>query len=221
VSPRPRQTTDAAILGAAGRAIGRLGPVRLTLADVAREAGVSPATLVQRFGSKRGLLLALTAAGPDENRRQFEAIRRANPSPTNALFALGDCWAQFMGTPEEISNGLAFLQIDLTDPDFRRHAVANAELVEGETRRLIAEALDAGELSGCEPAPLARVLGAALHGSLVSWAIHRKGTLADWLRRDLEAVLQPYRTRRARRRPSTQRLTKRRARKDRRGRSEF
>jgi AcrR family transcriptional regulator len=196
VSPRPRQTTDAAILGAAARAIGRLGPGRLTLAEVAREAGVSPATLVQRFGSKRGLLLALAAAGPEENRRQFEAIRQANPSPTDALFALGDCWAQFMGTPEEISNGLAFLQIDLTDPEFRRHAVANAELVEGETRRLIAEALKAGELAGCEPAPLARVLGAALHGSLVSWAIHRKGTLGDWLRRDLEAVLRPYRAQR-------------------------
>jgi AcrR family transcriptional regulator len=182
-------------LWAAGRAIGRLGPVRLTLADVAREAGVSPATLVQRFGSKRGLLLALAAAGPEENRRQFAAIRQANPSPTDALFALGDCWAQFMGTPEEISNGLAFLQIDLTDPDFRRHAIANAEFMEGETRRLIAAALEAGELTGCEPAPLARVLGATLHGSLVSWAIHRKGALGDWLRRDLEEVLQPYRAR--------------------------
>jgi AcrR family transcriptional regulator len=201
MSPRPRQTTDAAILGAAARAIGQLGPVRLTLADVAREAGVSPATLVQRFGSKRGLLLALAAAGPEENRRQFAVIRQAHRSPTAALFALGDCWAQFMGTPEEISNGLAFLQIDLTDPDFRRHAIANAELVEGETRRLIADALEAGELAGCEPARLARVLGAALHGSLVSWAIHRKGALGDWLRRDLEAVLRPYRTRAAKRRP--------------------
>jgi len=213
VSPRPRQTTDAAILWAASRAIGRLGPVRLTLADVGREAGVSPATLVQRFGSKRGLLLALAAAGPDENRRQFEAIRQANPSPTDALFALGDCWAQFMGTPEQISNGLAFLQIDLTDPDFRRHAIANAELIEGETRRLIADALDAGELAGCEPAPLARVLGAALHGSLVSWAIHRKGALGDWLRRDLEAVLMPYRSRttqRTQRKRRTQRRSQRR-----------
>lgn len=215
MSPRPRRTTDAALLGAAARAIGRLGPARLTLADVAREADVSPATLVQRFGSKRGLLLALAASGPDENRRQFAAIRQANPSPTEALFALGDCWAQFMGTPEQISNGLAFLQIDLTDPDFRRHAIANAELVEGETRRLIADALKAGELAGCEPAPLARVLGAALHGSLVSWAIHRQGALGDWLRKDLEAVLQPYRARsgqRGRRARARSQLRGRRAR---------
>ena len=40
----------------------RLGPARLTLAEVAKEAGLSPATLVQRFGSKRGLMLALWAA---------------------------------------------------------------------------------------------------------------------------------------------------------------
>ncbi|MCA1563440.1 MAG: TetR/AcrR family transcriptional regulator, partial [Acidobacteria bacterium] len=42
---------------AAIQVMARLGPVRLTLADVAREIGLSPATLVQRFGSKRGLLL--------------------------------------------------------------------------------------------------------------------------------------------------------------------
>ena len=34
----------------------RLGPTQLTLADVAKEAGVVPATLIQRFGTKRGLL---------------------------------------------------------------------------------------------------------------------------------------------------------------------
>ena len=61
MSPRPRTTTDAAILIATHRAVTRVGPMRLTLADVAREAGFSPATLVQRFGSKRQLLLALVA----------------------------------------------------------------------------------------------------------------------------------------------------------------
>src|SRR5438874_2348746 len=58
MSPRRRATTDEAILMATHSAVTRLGPTRLTLADVAREAGISPATIVQRFGSKRGLLLA-------------------------------------------------------------------------------------------------------------------------------------------------------------------
>ena len=61
MSPRPRQNTDLEILYAAFRAIARLGPSKLTLADVAREADVSPASLVQRFGSKRALLLAASS----------------------------------------------------------------------------------------------------------------------------------------------------------------
>jgi AcrR family transcriptional regulator len=197
MTPRPRLTSDESILAGAARAIGRLGPARLTLADVAREVGVSPATLIQRFGSKRGLLLALASAGAEGNRQEFTALRRAHSSPTAALLAMADCMTQFFATPEEISNGLAFLQIDLTDPEFHHLALASAQTVDAEIRKLIADALKAGELAGCQPARLARVLQAALHGSLVSWAIHRKGALRDWLRKDLETVLQPYRKPRA------------------------
>ncbi len=64
MSPRPRQNTDLEILYAAFRAIARLGPSKLTLADVAREANVSAASLVQRFGSKRALLLAASTTRP-------------------------------------------------------------------------------------------------------------------------------------------------------------
>src|SRR6266705_415794 len=56
MSPRPRETSDEEILAAAARVMQRRSPAELTLADVAREAGVVPATLIQRFGTKRGLL---------------------------------------------------------------------------------------------------------------------------------------------------------------------
>ena len=56
---RPRGVDDAVILRAAVEVIGRVGPAKLTLAAVADEVGLVPGTLVQRFGSKRGLLLAL------------------------------------------------------------------------------------------------------------------------------------------------------------------
>jgi AcrR family transcriptional regulator len=59
--PRARSVPDAEILKAAARVIGRNGPLKLTLADVGREVGLAPATLLQRFGSKRGLRLALAA----------------------------------------------------------------------------------------------------------------------------------------------------------------
>lgn len=207
MSPRPRGITDNDILVGTRRVIGRLGPSHFTLADVAREVGIAPATLVQRFGSKRGLLLALASTGTEENRLQFAALRQANPSPTAALLAMADCMRQFAATPEEISNGLAFLQIDLTDPEFHRLALANSEAVLTEIRKLIVDAIKAGELEGCQPSPLGRALQAALGGSMLNWAIHRHGSLRDWIRKDLETVLEPYRKRGARR---TRRLSRRR-----------
>jgi AcrR family transcriptional regulator len=199
MSPRPRRTSDEAILTAAMQAIGKVGPARLTLADVAGEAGVSPATLVQRFGSKRGLLLALASLGPEAQRHEYAAIRETHSSPTAALLALADCMARFASTPEEISNGLAFLQMDLVDPDFHRHALSSSEVADAELQRMVTDAIRAGELKDCQPAPLARVIGATLHGSLMGWAIRRQGAPGDWIRKDLETVLAPYRTRGARR----------------------
>lgn len=199
MSPRPRLTSDEAILAGASRAIARLGPSRVTLKHVAAEVGTSPATLVQRFGSKRGLLLALARSAADGSRREFAALRDAHPSsPTAALLAMADCMSRVVSTPDEISNGLAFLQMDLTDPDFHRLALKSGDVMHAEVRRLVTEAVKAGEITGAHVDSLARALQAALHGSMVGWAIARQGTLRDWLKRDLETVLRPYMTRKPR-----------------------
>src|SRR5690349_10725379 len=99
---RPRTATDADILAAAHRAVSRLGPARLTLADVAREVGLSPATLVQRFGSKRGLLLALAGQAPAGVEDCFAAVRAAHRSPLEALVAAATEMARCATTPEEL-----------------------------------------------------------------------------------------------------------------------
>src|SRR5262249_26019001 len=79
MAPRPRETTDAAILEATARAMSRVGPARLTLAHVAKDLGIAPATLIQRFGSKRGLLLALAREVNASVGDQFAAIRAGHP----------------------------------------------------------------------------------------------------------------------------------------------
>ena len=56
---RPRTVSDEDLINATLRLMSRLGPVKLTLAEVAKEAGVTAATLVQRFGSKRALMLKI------------------------------------------------------------------------------------------------------------------------------------------------------------------
>ncbi len=192
MSPRPRTLSDGDLLMAAAQAVGRVGPSRLTLADVAKEAGVAPATLVQRFGSKRNLLLALAGQGPPAVAEETARLRRAHASPLAALLAFADCMAGMAPTPEELANHLAFLVMDLTDPDFHRHALAQAEAFQSELQEIVADAVAAGELAKCDATQLARLMQETLHGALVTWAIYREGTARDWVRREMEMLLAPY-----------------------------
>ena len=192
MSPRPRRNTDLEILYAAFRAIARLGPGRLTLADVAREANVSAASLVQRFGSKRALLLAASRDVAGGHVFLFEGLRAKHRSPRAALLGLADCMSVMGETPDQVAHSLAFLQLDLTDPEFHQYARTGSTGFHAGIRALIKDGIAAGELIQCDAGRLARALQATLNGSILGWTIHREGTMAAWIRRDLRMVLTPY-----------------------------
>jgi AcrR family transcriptional regulator len=193
MSPRPRETSNAEILAATARVMQRRSPADLTLADVAREAGVVPATLIQRFGTKRGLLLATVKTAPASVPQQFAAARAKHKSPIKALVELFVECSGFASTPESMANGLAYLQIDLTDPEFRAITLAQFRAIREETRKLLDESVGAREIVKCDTARLARLIQQVNGGSMLDWAIFREGSLAAWIRRDLEALLLPYR----------------------------
>jgi AcrR family transcriptional regulator len=193
MSPRPRETTDDEILAATGRVMQRLGPAQITLADVAKEAGVVPATLIQRFKTKRGLLLATCRAAPDMVPRQFAGARAKYSSPLAALIEIyADC-SGFSPTAEAVANGLAYLQVDLTDPEFHAITLAQFRTMREETRRLLDEAVAARELVACDTEELGRLLQQLNDGAMLGWAVFREGTLEHWVRREVEALLRPYR----------------------------
>lgn len=189
---RPRTVSDQQILAAAARVLGRIGPARLTLADVAGDVGLVPATLLQRFGSKRGLLLALAAQGAEGVSAVFAAARSTAASPLTALIIALTELTREIDTPEALANHLAFLQVDLGDPDFRQLALRQAAAMRQEIRLLLDEAVRAGELVRLQSARVARAVQTTYNGSLITWAVARDGPLADWLRDDLDLILQPY-----------------------------
>ena len=193
VTPRPRTVTDDEILAATGRAMSRVPPTRFTLAEVAREVGLAPATLVQRFGSKRGLLLALSAQSAANMDACFDMVRKAHPSPLEALLVAATEMARFSATPEELANSIAYLHIDLSDAEFHRHILEGSRAMQRGYRELLADAIAAGELRECDTERVARVVEAVSAGSLIGWAIHRKGKAEAWVRKDLETLLAPYR----------------------------
>jgi len=184
------------VLRATFRALARLGPARVTLADVAAEAGISAAALVQRFGSKRALLLAAASDAAGGADYIFPGLRARHRSPFAALLALADCMRVMGDTRETVANTLAFLHGDLYDPEFREHALASARNTHAGIAALVRDAIAAGELVRCNVNRVACALQAALEGSLRMWAIHGEGDMAKWIRRDLKAVLDGYRARR-------------------------
>jgi AcrR family transcriptional regulator len=193
MSPRPRKVTDDEVFAAAHRAMSRLGPGELTLADIAAEAGVTAGLLVQRFGSKRDLLLALSERFSGGTSEMFAALRRAHRSPLAVLRAYSDCMANLAASPAALARNFAYLQIDLTDPDFRKHLAKQARATRAELQKLIKDAIAAHELvASANPKRLARTVEAVIGGSMMSWAFYQEGTAAKWMRRDLDAVLKPY-----------------------------
>jgi AcrR family transcriptional regulator len=193
MSPRPRKVTDDDIYMAAQRAMSRLGPGELTLADIAAEAGVTAGLLVQRFGSKRDLLLSLSEKFSGGTKEMFDELRKAHRSPLATLRAYSDCMAHMAANPATFARNFAYLQIDLTDPDFRQHVVKHAKASRGELEKLIREAIAAEELvASANVKQLARTIEAVVGGSMLSWAFYQDGPADKWMRRDLDAVLKPY-----------------------------
>ena len=190
---RPQKVTDDDIFMATHRAMLRLGPGELTLAEIAREAGVTAGLLVQRFGSKRELLLTLAEKFSGGTSEMFAELRRGHRSPLAALRAYSDCMAQMASSPAVFARNFAYLQIDLTDPDFRKHIAKHAVASRLELQKLIKEAIDAKELvSGTNVKQLARTIEAVVGGSMLSWAFYQEGAATKWMRHDLDAVLKPY-----------------------------
>lgn len=191
--PRPRTISDAAILAATGRAIARHGLGGLSLATIAKETGLSPATLVQRFGSKRGLLLAFAEQAEPGARHPFETARETHGSPLAALRSALVAMASQVRSREELANHLTFLRLDLTDPEFHGHALTHTLTVRQEIAGLLAEAVRAGELDALtDTGRLARTVQVTYNGALIVWALTGDGELPGLLGDALDDVLRPF-----------------------------
>ena len=193
MSPRPRKASDETIFAAAQKVMGQLGPGQWTLKDIAREAGITAGAVVQRFGSKRDLLLAMMQGMEEMPRGLFASLRAGNKSPLKALRGYADCVAQMGDTPGTLAHHLSYLQLDIADPDFNAHMRLQARATRKEIQALLKDAVAARELKAAtDTAALARAVEVTLTGSLFTWAFHQDGTALQWLRHDLQKLLEPH-----------------------------
>jgi AcrR family transcriptional regulator len=148
---------------------------------------------VQRFGTKRELLLAADKRAID---RWVDAVGSSTATSPLARITEGLVRAvDSVATPEQMANSVAMLQLDLADPDFYAETLRGARAFRARIMSDLRAAAAEGELrGGTDVAALAKLVETTYHGAMIGWAIHRDATLADWMRAQVEAVLAPHRT---------------------------
>jgi AcrR family transcriptional regulator len=189
---RPRLVSDDAILDATRQVLAEWGPVRLTLAAVGAKVGLAPPTLMQRFGSKRGLLLASAARSPLMVLRAAEEAQARNTSPLATLRDFALTSVAHMKHREELGNGFGF-GFDVADPEFRQHAMAYSAAIVDTCARLYRAAKEAGELRPDTDVPaLARHTLVCFNGALQVWAVNGWGSLTEFVAEQLDLMIAPY-----------------------------
>src|SRR5262245_24496913 len=96
---RRRRVEDAEVFAALVRVMHRRGPAELTLREIAAEAGVTAGRLVQRFGSKRAMLLAHARHAAATGDIGVPAPRQRTVSPLHALRSATAVYAQLAASP--------------------------------------------------------------------------------------------------------------------------
>ena len=176
---RTKTISDEAVLAAAATVMFAKGPSDFTLADVAKAAGIAPATLVQRFGDKHGLVVAAIT----QDNRAFERFLAELPNENGAEAVIGVFARMFQGVDEDadqFADQLLWLRQDMRDPDLNRLARERFTAL----RAAVAARLPPLPIPGADAA---RLVEAQWQGALLQWGIEREGRLSEFVTAQLRA----------------------------------
>src|SRR5262249_1059646 len=167
MSPRRRKAEDVDVFAALVRVMHRRGPAELTLRAIAAEAGITAAALVQRFGSKRAVVLAHARCAAATGDVGVAVPHSRTSSPLRALRSVTAVHAQLAGSPRAALRNLAYLHNDLADPVLRRHLLRMSRAARVHYEKLLGEAVAArGVRAGTHRQALARLIDATPNGSV-------------------------------------------------------
>lgn len=191
---RNKKISDDEILDLAFPVICRVGFDSFTLEQVSQVTGLSPATLLQRFGSKRELAFRVRDRKWDRNLSQFEA---AETGP-QGLAGIDQLLAEIGRSvdSQRLNEHLRLLADDMGDSRLRVGAAHFFSWTRGLIQRFLTEAVAAGEL--CPDTPVAELsctLEALIQGSIFQFGFLDEPDIGPWIRRHIDFLLGPYRIR--------------------------
>ncbi|EIF01147.1 TetR/AcrR family transcriptional regulator [Saccharomonospora glauca] len=189
---RPRTVDRQRLLDAAAAVIAQEGP-GFTLAKVAERAGVSVGSVAGHFGSKHGLLVALSTRATERVTDLLREAAEAASTPREAARAALVALYSGLGDATSAANHLAQLGVDLADPALRELLARHYAVVEDALRDVLRRATeDATHRRGPDPDHAARVLLAVANGAAIDWSIRPRGDLVTRLNRDIDAITRSW-----------------------------
>lgn len=171
-----RRRSESAILAAARELFAEAGYERATIRAVAARAGVDPALVMQRFGSKEGLFAASARWATGHDRLAAAPRERIAQAVLDEL--LGD-----LEDPAVREAALALLRSSLTHPEAMR--VVRDEVFAGRQEAL------AAAIGGEDAALRAELLGALGMAVMMARHLLEVPAVARAGREELERVLRP------------------------------
>lgn len=188
--PPKKLIDDAQVLEKAIFVISEKGPETFTLADVGKAVGLAPSTLMQRFGSKRALLIKAAKHVPVKLSEDLEKLKNKDLSWNEELMILLGEVPEGFGTRRDIANSLGLLKLDMIDPELHPIARELMDKVRTRIKQLLDKAKSQGKL---EPESdidaLTEELDALRHGLVIQWTLSGDGPLKQWLQKGLHNYL--------------------------------
>ena len=177
--PRQRTIPDQDLLDAALLVIRAAGPEALTFAAAAQESGLAASTIVQRFGTKAGLLrAALLRAWDLLDEQTAAAVATAGPGPAGVVALLAGLSGSYEA--HDFADQLRVLREDLRDPVLRERGQRWLALLGQEVQR---------RLEPTAPEGIGDLVVAHWQGTLTIWGFTRSTPLADAVRTALTDLL--------------------------------
>jgi TetR/AcrR family transcriptional repressor of bet genes len=147
-------------------AIARKGYAALTLAEVAKAAGLSGGIVNFHFESKEKLLVATLRHLAEEYRQNWQdSLNAAGPSPAARLVALATAdFNDVVCTPVKLAAWSAFWAEAQNRPTYMEHCGANDAEFHATVRGIVSEIIADGHYAERDPARIARAIDAILEG---------------------------------------------------------
>lgn len=189
--PRKKKKDDAVILKIILEVIIKVGATRFTLEDLSKKTGLSPGTLLQRFGSKRNILHQAMELAHHDLKENLDKEPAIHLSPKKEIIRIYLALASSFDHPRDVAGGLDILKLDIIEKKLNalarnyftiRRAKIESLLLLAQEKKEIAANIKVSEMTGH--------LEALWQGYIILWALTGDQPINQWLTKRFESFFE-------------------------------